>query len=427
MRHRMSWALGAAVLSTALAVPALAAPDPARPLSGHPQPGHPQPGHPQAGHPQVGAIPRPFTAATPLKEGPLVTKGPRDCAVTRANWAVEPEPQAAPEPLLNAYSDTGKGWTGGDSTYSVKLRGGRTAWIFSDTFLGPVNADGGRPITTPFINNSFVIQRGKSLKTVTGGTASEPTALVPPPSNGWYWFGAAGTSKAGRNLDVTTLQFERTGTGQWDWRWASNHLARFDSSTLKLEKLIPLPSSANIQWSAWLLRDRGYTYIYGVEDLGASKYEHVARVRGDDLTTKRWQYWTGTGWSADESASVRVLEGVANEHSVTRFGDGYLLVTHDTTELFSKRVLGYFACSPTGPFVNPVELYQTPETGATGSYGDADIITYNSHEHPDRRRGNSLLVSYNVNSLDANVDLYADVSIYRPRFVRVALTPNGLR
>jgi hypothetical protein len=108
-----------------------------------------------------------------------------------------------------------------------------------------------------------------------------------------------------------------------------------------------------------------------------------------------------------------VLEGVANEHSVTSFKDGYLLVTHDTKELFSKRVVGYFSCSPTGPWVKPVELYQTPETGG-------NIITYNSHEHPDLRRGNELLVSYNVNSLVSD-DLYGDVSIYRPRFLAVTL------
>ncbi|MFC5261450.1 DUF4185 domain-containing protein [Kribbella qitaiheensis] len=411
MRNRWSLALGAALLSTATVAPGLAVAE-----SG-----------PALGVPRVGAIPRPVTAATAAQGGPVGTSGRQDCATVRTDWAAAARSQADPETLLNAYSDSGQGWTGGDSTYSVKLPGGRTAWIFSDTFLGPVNPDGSRPTTTPFINNSFVVQSGNSVKTVTGGTATEPTALVPPPSNGWYWFGAAGTSKAGRNLDVTALRFERTGTGQWDWHWASNYLARFDSKTLKLQKLIPLPSAANVQWSAWQLRDGGYTYIYGVEDLGASKYEHVARVRGDDLAAKPWQYWTGTGWSGDEKASARVLEGVANEHSVTRWGDGYLLVTHDTTELFSKRVLGYFSCSPTGPFVNPVELYQTPETGATGSYGDADIITYNSHDHPDLRRGNRLLVSYNVNSLDANNDLYADVSIYRPRFVEVTLTPSGTR
>jgi len=344
----------------------------------------------------------------------------------RTNWSVEAKPHAAPESPLNTYSDKGKGWTGGDSTYSVKLSGGRTVWVFSDTFLGPVNPDGSRPTTTPFINNSFVVQRGHSLKTVTGGTRTNPTALVPPPANGWYWFGAAGTSKAGRNLDIFTVQYERTGPGQWDWQWVSNHLARFDSKTLKLKELVPLPSAANVQWSAWQLSEGGYTYIYGVEDLGAAKYQHVARVRGDDLKG-RWQYWTGAGWSADETASARVLEGVANEHSVTRWGDGYLLVTHDTNELFSKRVLGYFSCSPVGPWVNPVELYQTPETGAEGSYGDGDIITYNSHDHPDQRSGSTLLVSYNVNSLDPNTDLYADVSIYRPRFLGITLTPGANR
>ncbi|MEU8222280.1 DUF4185 domain-containing protein [Kribbella sp. NPDC048915] len=338
---------------------------------------------------------------------------PSTCSAVQKTWTATATPHAAPESLLNAYSDTGRGWTGADSTYSVPLRGGRTAWVFSDTFLGPVNPDGSRPTTAPFLNNSFVVQKGDKLTTVTGGTPSNPTALVPPPSNGWYWFGAAQTSNAGRNLDVVALRFEKTGSGQWDWRWASNYLARFDSTSLKLKSLTPLPSGGGVQWSGWLQRDGGYTYVYGVEDLGAAKYQHVARVRGDDLTAKPWEYWTGSGWSPDESASVRTLQGVANEHSVTRWKDGYLLVTHDTNELFSKRVLGYFSCSPTGPWVNPVELYQTPETGG-------NIITYNSHEHPDLRRGTSLLVSYNVNSLVSD-ELYDDVSIYRPRFVSVTL------
>lgn len=336
-----------------------------------------------------------------------------DCGAVRTDWTAQTEPHAAPEGLLNAYSDSGRGWTGADSTYSVQLSGGRTAWVFSDTFLGPVNPDGSRPRTTPFLNNSFVVQQGTKLTTVTGGTPSNPTALVSPPADGWYWFGAAQTSNAGRNLDVVALRFEKTGSGQWDWRWAANYLARFDSRTYQLRSLKPLPSRANVQWSGWLLRDGGYTYVYGVEDLGASKYQHVARVRGDDLTAQPWQYWTGSAWSADETASTRVLEGVANEHSVTRWSDGYLLVTHDTKELFSKRVVGYFGCSPTGPFVKPVELYQTPETGG-------NHITYNSHEHPQLRSGSKLLVSYNVNSLVSD-ELYDDVSIYRPRFVNVAL------
>jgi hypothetical protein len=344
-----------------------------------------------------------------------------ECDAVQTTWTAQAQPHADPESLLNDYSDTGKGWTGGDSTYSVPLSGGRTAWIFSDTFLGPVNPDGSRPTTTPFINNSFVIQRGDAVKTVTGGTATNPTALVPPPADGWYWFGAAATSNAGRNLDVTALRFEKTGPGQWDWRWRSNYLARFDSASLKLQKLMPLPSAANVQWSAWLSREGDYTYIYGVEDLGATKYMRLARVKGPDVAAGPWSYWTGSGWSATETDSARIMPGVANEYSVTPFRDGYLVITQDTTELFSRNIVAYVGCSPTGPFTRATTVYVTPETGADGSYGNPNIITYNAHEHPDLRRGDRLLVTYNVNSLDPNADLYDDVTIYRPRFVEVTL------
>jgi hypothetical protein len=80
------------------------------------------------------------------------------------------------------------------------------------------------------------------------------------------------------------------------------------------------------------------------------------------------------------------------------------------------------SCSPTGPFVPIGLLYRTPETGTFGSYGNPNIITYNAHEHPDLRSDGTLLVTYNVNSLDWR-ELYDDATIYRPRFIRLQLTP----
>lgn len=40
--------------------------------------------------------------------------------------------------------------------------------------------------------------------------------------------------------------------------------------------------------------------------------------------------------------------------------------------------------------------------------------------HPEQGLGDGLLISYNVNAFDASA-LYANASLYRPRFVRVAL------
>lgn len=323
------------------------------------------------------------------------------------------------------YGNTSGKWSGADSTYSVKLKNGLTAWLFSDTFYGRVDKDGSRPADTAFVNNSIVLQRGSKLvKTITGGTPRQPTGIVPPVSDtSWYWFGAGSLSSNGKTLYVGALNFAKFAPyGQWDFGWDSTSIASIDTRSWKLTKLTPAPSGHGVQWASWYQRIGDYTYIYGVDDQGLAKYMHVARVKGKDLTkVAAWQYWTGSRWSARETDSAPVMPGVANEYSVTPFRDGYLLVTQDTNELFSATVLGYTSCSPTGPFVNPVTLFEMAEVGPSGSYGDPDVFAYNAHVHPELSSDNRLLVTYNVNSFDNVGDVYDDVSIYRPRFIDVAI------
>lgn len=322
------------------------------------------------------------------------------------------------------YGNTSGKWSGADSTYSVRLKNGATAWLFSDTFYGRVNADGSRPTDTTFINNSIVLQKGSRMETITGGTSRHPAAIIPPKSEtSWYWLGAGALSANGRTLHLGALNFSKFPPyGLWDFGWDSTSIASVDTRTWKLTKLTPAPSSHGVQWASWYQQAGGYTYIYGVEDLGLAKYMHVARVKGKDLTqVTKWQFWTGSGWSTRETDSTQVTAGVGNEYSVTPFRDGYLLVTQDTNELFSSKVLGYTSCSPTGPFVNPVTLFEMAEVGPLGSYGDPDVYAYNAHVHPQLSSNNRLLVTYNVNSFDNVGDVYDDVSIYRPRFIDVAI------
>ncbi|WP_166353260.1 DUF4185 domain-containing protein [Phytoactinopolyspora limicola] len=344
--------------------------------------------------------------------GAAAASNPGTCGVVDADWEVSSQVEPDRTALFEEYGNSGAGWTGGDSTYSVRLPGGRTVWMFSDTFLGPVNPDLTRPIETPFLNNSFVVQRGGSLTTVTGGTPAEPDSLVPPDQpNTWNWLGAGIATP--RSFDVMFLQFGTFGSGMWDFEWQANKLVRFDPWTFEVQDVVPMPSDAGVQWASWIQRDGRHTYVYGVDDQGATKHMHLARVRGTDVTAE-WEYWTGSGWSSHETDSVAIMPGVANEYSVTRFQGGYLLVTQDTNELFSSNIVGYVSCTPWGPFVPVGTLYQTPETGG-------NTITYNAHEHPEQRRGNTLIVTYNVNSLDSS-ELYDDVTIYRPRFVEVELS-----
>ncbi|GAA1565964.1 hypothetical protein GCM10009678_56080 [Actinomadura kijaniata] len=326
-------------------------------------------------------------------------------------------------------------WTGADSTYSVRLPDGRVVFGFSDTFLGKVNAGSppSRPPVpieggdTPFVNNTFVVQSTTgALTTAHGGTATAPTAVLPPRDDKHlYW--AGDMTMNGTQLQQPYREYVKTGTNAWDIAWERNVLAKFSTSNLKAPTSVtPLPSATGTMWGSALLKDGGKTYIYGTEDRGATKYLRVARVEGTDLAGT-WEYLASNGlWSKNETDSIRVMSGVSNELSVTRRGNFYILLTQDTKQAFSGEIDTYLSCSPAGAFTDERTVYNTPEGGPWGSYGDPDVYTYNAHAHASLSSSGKLVVSYNVNSLDdqpnAQKDVYRDVTIYRPRFIDVPVS-----
>ncbi|HZE38233.1 MAG TPA: DUF4185 domain-containing protein [Stackebrandtia sp.] len=322
---------------------------------------------------------------------------------------------------FNTYADTAGRWTGADSAYSVPLPGGSDAWLYSDTFLGTVNADRSRPKDSPFVHNSIIVDDDGSLSTRTGGTTAAPESLAKvagaDESQRWYWFGD-GTVEGDR-LRVMLLEFEKTGSGVFDFKFSGNAVATFDADDMSLTSITDLPTSP-VQWGSAIYEDPsdGYTYVFGVEDLQADKYAHLARVPSGSLTTGEWQYFADGQWSDDPAASSRVLQGVSNEFSVTRYQGRFTLVTGDATESLSSKIVMYRGDDITGPYTGKTVLYQTPETGG-------NVFTYNAKAHPEYGDDNRLLVTYNVNSFVGD-DLYADVDIYRPRYVDVeGEIPNG--
>ena len=352
-------------------------------------------------------------------------------AATACSFDPTVSPTAHPDDVFNslfrAYGDSNASlddWTGGDTTNSVLLPDGRDVWIFSDTFLGAVNADFSRSDPS-FIHNSFVLQSGGDLvATLHDKKYPHARSLIqtgdgldvngdPPVGAHWYWVGD-GTVE-GATLKVFALKFEKFGPGGFDFRWIGTSIATFSLPKLKLVSVTPTVSSNGVEYGSGILEDGGYTYIYGTEDLGADKYMHVARVPRGGLLGQ-WEFFTGTGWSTDPAASARLLHGVANEYSVTRIGDAYVLITNDTNVVFSRDIYAYVSCTPTGPWVGPTKLYTEPD------YPFTNVITYNAHAHPELTANGELLVTYNVNSLLFQ-DLMNDVHIYRPRFIRVKLPP----
>src|SRR6266540_2453644 len=136
----------------------------------------------------------------------------------------------------------------------------------------------------------------------------------------------------------------------------------------------------------------------------------MARARLGDLS-EEWEFWGSDGWTPQESAGVRLLSGVGTGYAVEKVGRQYVLITQDTNIGFSPSFVAHVADSPTGPFGEPIYLFD----GAAG-YPDKPIFYYDAHVHRELSPPGRLVVSYNVNSTE-ELDNYADARIYRPRFV----------
>lgn len=302
-------------------------------------------------------------------------------------------------------------WTGADGVLSVPLPDGRVVWDFSDTFLGLVNRDGSRPPGQPFINNTMIVQDGDALaQTLHGGAPTAPTSLIiPTDRNSWYWVGDM--TVEGERLRLFVMEFTRTGGGIFDFKWVGNAIASFVLPDLTLENIMPTHGENNVMYAAALLEEGGYTYIYGTEDVsGTEKYLHIARAPAGDLLGA-WEFYTGSDWSSEPTASARLLKGVGNGFGVAKVGKRFLLFTMDTLVAFSNEMVFYSSLSPAGPFTRRTHVYFTPEN-AQG------FFTYDAHVHPEFTDASGLLISYDVNTFDAS-ELLSNVDSYRPRFIRV--------
>lgn len=315
------------------------------------------------------------------------------------------------------YGDTSGrgGWAGSDGTYSTVLPGGQVAWMFNDTFLGPVNADESLPADAAFIHNSIVVDNRGRLTTVIGGTPQNPESLVGPTPNPptpylpdadsyWYW-NNDGIVDGGRLRLFEAKILLTDATPPWNFAWSGEmDIASFSLPSLRLESLTRTYSEDGINWGDQLLRIGGWIYIYGNMD-GL----RVARARAGHLVERDWQFYTGSGWSDDPTESTVILDGIGTCGVTPILGQ---FVVTETPGLIDPTIYVSFGPSPVGPFTAPTAIYVPPEA-ANGLY------TYNVAAHPEASRSpDRLVISYNVNSFVLQ-NLYDDINNNRPRFLEL--------
>jgi Domain of unknown function (DUF4185) len=304
----------------------------------------------------------------------------------------------------------GPGWTGGDASWSVRLADGRTVWLFGDSFLGGVRSDGSRDPDSQMVRNSMIVQGGDGrMRTVT-----PHTAVPASHTDDWYWPGPPVTGAHG--LQVPYAHIVRTGPGSWDFKADGTCLAEFSAGNLRLRRLTPIATPPGVNMASAAASDHRFTYIYGTrpsaDGLGR-KDAFVARAPRGRLE-RRWHYWTGARWSSTPARAVAVAAGVSDQFSVVRSDGGWVLITQSP---LSNQIVAFRARSPQGRWERTGVVATIPPI--------AHAITYNATVHPEFSHGRELVVGYNVNGADMGA-VFADASLYRPRFMTVVLPkPNG--
>jgi hypothetical protein len=360
------------------------------------------------------------SAAAVTMLGGAAAAGPH--AAAAAPTVVSVTPDVSLDQAWRQFGDSSGqgGWAGADGTYSLPIPGGHDIWLFNDTFLGPVNADESLPATADFIHNSAVLTspHADRIETfVDGGTRQEPQSLVgptnsPPTPGGsapyWYW-NTDGVVDHGHLYVFEAKTAPTNSPPPFDFGQVGMAIATFSlRPRLRLESVTPTYGGADVSWGVQLLREGPWIYIYGAESGSSGKEVHLARVRAGQVLGA-WQFYTGSGWSADPNASVPLLGNVGASYSVTKVAGEYVLAT--TGSFLDPQIYLYSAPTPAGPFSGGVKIYTPPEA-SQGFY------TYNVAAHPELTRPGQLVLSYNVNSSELS-DLFADINNNRARFITV--------
>lgn len=359
--------------------------------------------------------------------------------------------EAAPD--WTALFDTTSGWAGADGIYTIPLNGvdapgtataqSRTVFVFSDTFVGDVNAQGERMPGTVLINNTMAMLRGAdpvpaNMRFYYPIVNGDPRSVLIPNTQDsqpgdWYWL-QDGIAVNGK-LQVFTLRMEPGDGGVFNFKVAgvgvatkpiSNPRANWQQADAPL--FVPgdgvrgdlifgcsfMPNTVE----AGAPDPDGYIYIYGTQNDPLVKKLLAARVTPAEFEDfSAWRYWDGSGWGADINSAAPITSRVSSELSVTPLGNGNYLAVFQLDTL-SDNVAVRVGESPVGPF-GPVQIvWNCPETNIT-----PDTYPYNAKAHPHLSKPGELLISYNVNSF-AFGDHFRNADIYRPRFIRLAITEH---
>jgi hypothetical protein len=203
---------------------------------------------------------------------------------------------------------------------------------------------------------------------------------------------------------------------------------RVESITKVLDEQRIQDPSRRVLFGTTLVEDGAWTYVFGGDDGRAASRSassaYVARVPEGGLAEPgAWEYWDGSDWTTGARPRPVLGDGrrtgVGSAFSVVRQDGTYVLFTMAAGTKGLAAVTSYWACSPAGPWHGPAKDFTAP-------LPEGQVAAYNPQVHPKLGGSGGLVLSYDVNWLEAagaSAQLNRNVSLYRPRFVTLRLAP----
>ena len=344
-----------------------------------------------------------ITVAGPPVGASRSTSGPDPCVGTFRSAG---EYQRA----FAGLASLGTGWSTADGYVPVALPDGRTAWLMSDTLLAPPAVPAGAPPT--FVHNSIVVQHGRCLTPVLGGTIGDRQDLVPEVYGRACW-PSSGVARDRTMLVFCTLVEQTDGPPGFGFRVVGTAIATFTLPSLTFRRLdlLPFAEPAGVSWGTGAVRVDGTVYVYGA----AAGSAYVARVAFDAATTGPWRFWTGRSWGRRAALRAMTFGGgpPTRPAFVTRSGGGFAAVAFPRP-FPDPRIAGWTAIRPEGPWRRSRPAHHRRRLARPVRL---------------RRRavdldGAGWTIVYNVND---PVAVATDPTVYGGRFVRPAPRGQGAR
>lgn len=327
--------------------------------------------------------------------------------------------QSIPDTTFNNLIRTENGgWVAGDATFSIALPDGRTLWLFGDSFIGTVNPDSSLVSGAQMIRNCAIIQSGDTMTALYQGTFDNPIDFLETntPDSTWFW-PEHGIVENG-NLKIFFSEFG-TGEGQpgWNFEYRNTVVAIFTYPDIGSLGYIELPyyQQNEVMYGDRIIESGDYNYIFGRKEEGNPDwhipYIHLARVPIGNLMGD-WEFYDGSNWTNDPLTSLRITDHpVSQQYGVFYHESKYVLISQQIW--LGTQIYSLTSQELEGPWENEVLLYDTP-------LPFDDMLTYNAYPHPQFDENNELLISYNSNG--SFWEIFNNVELYRPRFIRVPYT-----